>query len=261
MSNDDPRKNYWNESYYKYWKSRVDEAGIGTSQVIRGDANTEDDDVYRNIFAEYGFRPGTLLEVGCAWGRMFPLYLAHGLRVSGVDISTAMIEAARNNWPEHPQIDSIGESPAETLPFPDQVFDNLACIATLDATYQDQAVREFLRVTKPGARIFFTGKNDHYPADDQAAMDAEIGARGKNHPNFFTDVPLLVKLLREQGHQVDALLCFPRRGDFAKAAYVTEMPESFYEYMLVITRGPQVGEFPGIADAFSKTFREAEAAR
>jgi hypothetical protein len=43
MSNEDPRKLYWNESYYRYWKSRVDEAGVGSSKVIEGDANTGDD--------------------------------------------------------------------------------------------------------------------------------------------------------------------------------------------------------------------------
>ena len=258
MGNEDPRKSYWNEQYYSYWKARVEEAGVGTSQVIEGDANTEGDEVYRDLFVAHGFNPGNVLEVGCAWGRMFPLYLAHGLRLNAVDISAAMIEAARERWANNPEIESIGESPAETLPFADGTFDNLACIATFDATYQDRALREFLRVTKPGARIFFTGKNDFYYADDQPALDAEIGARRKKHPNYFTDTRRMIALLQAQGHKVDALLCFPRRGDFAKAAYATDFPERFYEYMVVLTRGTEVGDFPEIANAYSKTFLESE---
>ncbi len=261
MVEDDPRKSYWNEAYYRYWKSRVDEAGVGSSQVIQGDANTEDDDVYRALFATYGFNPGNVLEVGCAWGRMFPLYLAHGLKLSAVDISAAMVGAAKERWAGHADIESIQESPAETLPFADATFDNLACIATFDATFQDRALHEFLRVTKPGARIFFTGKNDHYHDDDRAALDAEIGARRKQHPNFFTDTRRMVGLLQAQGHSVDAVLCFPRRGDFARAAHVTPPPERFYEYMIVLTRGPVIGEFPPFSSEYSKTLLATGQAR
>lgn len=259
MSQEDPRKQYWNDSYYRYWKSRVDEAGIGSSKVVEGDANTEGDDVYRYIFAKFGFNPGSVLEVGCAWGRMFPLYLEHGLMLSAVDISAAMVEAARAAWPGHDNIASISESPAESLPFGDGAFDNLACIATFDATFQDRALCEFLRVTRPGARIFFTGKHDHYHDDDAEALDAEIGARRKNHPNYFTDTLRMVALLKAQGHRVDALLCFPRRGDFAKAAFVTEPPERFYEYLVVLTRGEACEPFPAFSSSHSKTFLASSA--
>lgn len=261
MSNEDPRKLYWNESYYRYWKSRVDEAGVGSSKVIEGDASTEGDEVYRDIFSRYGFNPGRVLEVGCAWGRMFPLYLEHGLKLSAVDISTAMVEAARKAWSGREGVESISESPAESLPFDDGAFDNLSCIATFDATFQNVALTEFLRVTRPGARIYFTGKHDLYHPEDSAALDAEVGARRKNHPNFFTDTGRMLDLLREQGHRIDALLCFPRRGDFARASFVTEPPEFFYEYMVILTRGECSKPLPGFSSTHSRTFLETEASR
>lgn len=260
MSDIDPRKDYWNDKYLEYWKARVDEAGQGKSQVVAGDSNTEDDSVYQRVFARHGFNPGSLLEVGCAWGRMFPLYLSYGLKVTGCDISRAMVDAARKDWAGQDGVIDIVETPAEHLPFPDQSFDNLACLATLDATYQHQAVTEFLRVTKPGARIYFTGKNDLYFADDQEAYLAEVGARGKNHPNFFTDTRRLIDLLRQQGHRVDAIYCFPRRGDFAAFNHVDNTGERFYEYLLVITRGDRHAVLPEFSDAYSKTFRELSGA-
>lgn len=256
MNNDDPRKAYWNEKYLQYWKSRVNEAGPGKSRVVDGDNNTEDDSVYLRVFAEHGFNPGTLLEVGCAWGRMFAAYLRYGLRVTGSDISQAMVAAAKRDWSAHRGIDEIVEAPAEELPFRDGSFDNLTCLATLDATFQGKAITEFLRVTKPGARIYLTGKNDEYFRDDREAYLAEIGARRKNHPNFFTDTRRLIDLLQLQGHGVDAVYCFPRRGDFAAFNYTVSTDGRFYEYLLIITRGERYDGLPELSDAYSKTFRE-----
>lgn len=256
---EDERKAYWNEQYMAYWRSRVEEAGDGTSQVVEGDPNTEDDSVYEAVFDRFGFNTGNLLEVGCAWGRMFPIYHKHGLSISGVDISAAMIDSAKEAWSGKEAIDDLQESPAEELPYPDAAFDNLSCLAVLDATYQNRAVTEFLRVTKPGARIYFTGKNDLYHADDAEALAAEKGARGKGHPNFFTDVRLLVAELEKQGHVVEAGYYFPRRGDFAGFRYEESMPERFYEYLLVIRRGERFDVLPEISDAYSKTFKELEA--
>ncbi len=255
MNKNDPRKAYWNEQYVKYWRSRVDEAGTGESGIIEGDTNTEEDSVYESIFEHHGFNQGRLLEVGCAWGRMFPLYLKYDLEISGVDISEAMISEAKKAWNMHKNVKCLQASPAEDLPFDDEYFDNLSCIAVLDATYQDQAITEFLRVTRPGARIYFTGKNDSYYQDDKKAYDAEVGARNKNHPNFFTDTQLLIKLLEEQGHKVEESYFFPRRGDFARFHYETK-PEHFYEYLLVIKRGDNFSELPKISDTYSKTYKE-----
>jgi ubiquinone/menaquinone biosynthesis C-methylase UbiE len=252
---DDDRKRYWNGQYLEYWRSRVDEAGVGKSKVISGDSNTEDDSVYERVFNKYGFNAGNLLDVGCAWGRMFPIYKRFGLKITGVDISKAMIDAAKENWHGEKLIHQLLESSAEALPFADRSFDNLACLAVLDATFQNQAIGEFLRVTKPGARIYFTGKNDHYYPSDLEAYNAEIGARRKCHPNFFTDTKLLIQLLKEQGHKVDQFYFFPRRGDFASFTH-EEIPERFYEYFLVITRGDSCSDLPVISDVYSKTFKE-----
>lgn len=256
MKKDDPRKAYWNDQYMEYWRSRVNEAGDGKSKIIGGDSNTEGDEVYDEVFSRFGFNQGNLLEVGCAWGRMFPLYLSYGLQISGVDISKAMIDAARKDWADIEGIADLKESPAEELPFPDCNFDNLSCLAVLDATYQNLAFTEFLRVTKPGACIYITGKNDLYFSDDEEAYAAEVGARGKSHPNFFTDTKKMIRLLEEQGHKIEQGYYFPRRGDFAAFNYEKIMPERYYEYLLVITRGNAYYPLPEFSNAYSKTFSE-----
>ena len=49
---DDERELYWNNSYTKYWKSRVEESLIDNknSSVLSGDIKTEGDWVYKKIF-------------------------------------------------------------------------------------------------------------------------------------------------------------------------------------------------------------------
>ena len=253
--NPDPRKEYWNEDYLKYWQSRVSESGKGFSSVILGDPNTEHDSVYDRIFALNEFNPGTLVDIGCAWGRTFPLYIKNHLHITGIDISPSMIDQCKLNWQNHPNISSILESSAESLPFPDSSFDNLSCLAVFDATFQEQSISEFIRVTKQGAKLYITGKNSNYHDDDQEALNAEIGARRKGHPNFFTDVPNLCHQLRTSGHSIKSAYYFERRGDFAKLDYKSKIPNKFYEFFLVIQRGYSLNSFSSFSDQFSATYR------
>jgi ubiquinone/menaquinone biosynthesis C-methylase UbiE len=249
------RKHYWDAQYTAYWKKRVEEASEGgTSSVIQGDPKTEDDSVYERVFAKTPTKAGSLLDVGCAWGRMFPLYKAMGLDVCGVDISESMIAEAMRAWSDDPDVKSIQVSEAESLPFEDAFFDNVAILAVFDATYQNEALGELLRVLKPGGHLYLTGKGHFYHKDDKPALDAEIGARRKGHPNYFTDVSKLRAQLADNGHEILASYYFPRRGDFASFTYVEEPPERFYEYFLVIQKGPSVGTYHNLAEAESQTY-------
>ena len=75
MTAEDPRKAYWNEKYFEYWKSRVEEAGHGKSMIVEGDSNTEDDSVYQRVLI------------------LMPLRLAHSskLAVHGVVCSPSIL--------------------------------------------------------------------------------------------------------------------------------------------------------------------------
>jgi ubiquinone/menaquinone biosynthesis C-methylase UbiE len=254
----DPRKRYWDGDYYQYWRQRVAEAGVGLSDVINNDAKTEDDSVYERVFQRFEFKPGRVLDVGCAWGRMFPLYKQRQLLISGVDIATPMIEAASETWSDDDSIESLAEAPAETLPYDDQHFDNVVCVATFDATYQDQALSEIFRVCKPGGQVYLTGKNCCYAGDDEQALAAEKGARAKGHPNYFTDVAELLRQAQQQGVDVAGCYLFPRRGDFARLHYHEDLQQSFYEYFLVLVRGEPQPRFSAISHAYSLTYRKCE---
>jgi ubiquinone/menaquinone biosynthesis C-methylase UbiE len=259
---DDPRASYWDETYRLYWEERVAESDTGSvSQVQKGDAKTEGDWVYELVFDTNPFKTGTVLDVGCAWGRMFPIYQSRGMRISGVDISTAMIEAARNTFDGVKDIERLEVSTAESLPFENQTFDNLVCVAVFDATYQHLALAEFLRVLKPGARVYLTGKSDTYARSDELAIAAEKGARGKGHPNYFTDVPKMQQGLIDAGCKNIMSYYFLRRGDFAdfKHSQINDLP--FYEWFLVFEapKLPAHLNFEPFSSNYSKTYMQMRA--
>jgi ubiquinone/menaquinone biosynthesis C-methylase UbiE len=259
ITSDDPRSAYWNNAYLEYWKQRVHEAeSSSTTLTNMNDAPTEGNWVYKKIFADHNFKLGNILDVGCAWGRMFPIYFSHSLRVSGIDISKAMVSLAKDNYYHHPEVDQLIEATAEEIPLPSDSFDNIVCVAVFDATYQEAAILEFTRVLKPGGKLYITGKSDRYAKSDQLAYNAEVGARSKGHPNFFTDLTIMRDELQSLGYMEVGLYKFPRRGDFAEFRTSTSIDsnEPFYEWFFVfeLVEKLPVKELEIFSSEFSHTF-------
>jgi len=252
------RKNYWNKTYVDYWHKRVKESDTQgeKSSIVSNDIKTESDLIYKNIFNNHKFVPGNILDVGCAWGRMFDLFYDFNLEVYGVDISEVMIEECKNNWKVDNNSNNIQVSEAETLPFPDSYFNNLVCFATFDATYQDKALKEFFRVLKQDGNLYITGKNYKYYNDDKLAIAAEIGARQKGHPNYFTDTQNMIdQILRGKNILIQSYY-FEKRGDFSKFDYKSAKPEFFYEYLLIFKKKSSVNNFSPFSNKFSDTYNK-----
>jgi ubiquinone/menaquinone biosynthesis C-methylase UbiE len=252
------REKYWNEDYVNYWRARVEEANksnADTSGIVAGDAKTSADVQYIEAISllKIGAKD-KVLELGCGFGRSLPMLCKAALEVTAVDISKEMVNAAKEFCKEKNVIFNI--SPSENMPFPDETFDVIVCFAAFDAMYQSETLVEINRVSKMGARVLITGKNDNYFDDDIAAHEAEVGARAKGHPNFFTDVKKLMQNLAKFGFCAEVQKYYLRRGDFANNTTTSTMPEMFYEYLLVlnkINKSSLDGDFP-FADRVSKSF-------
>jgi ubiquinone/menaquinone biosynthesis C-methylase UbiE len=233
----DIRAKYWNEDYYNYWQKRVEESANNPTQpsaLVRNDHAVPSDMVYEDLFDMFDINNGSLLDVGCAWGRMFPMYASRNIKIHGVDISEKMVAEANKKAQQFQS--EVEVSTAENLPFKPEYFDYVVCLGVFDATYQHQALSEFLRVVKTGGNIIISGKNNKYLSDDTEAALAEVGARKKGEPNYFTDVKYLTQQLESIGHRVQKCLYFERRGDFAAALFDEAMPERFYEFCLIIEK-------------------------
>jgi len=91
-----------------------------------------------------------LLDVGCGTGHWSGFFADMGYRVTGVDISTEMIEVARAAVPSG----SFQVADAHRLPFKDASFDVVASMATLEFCLDAQAaIKEMVRCAKPGGTM------------------------------------------------------------------------------------------------------------
>jgi ubiquinone/menaquinone biosynthesis C-methylase UbiE len=98
---------------------------------------------------------GRLLDVGFGTGLSLPFY-SSDVEVVGVDASLGMLQFARREAAAHDSRVGLVVMDAEQLGFPDQCFDSVAfkfCLCTTPDP--EQAVREAVRVARPGAPMVF----------------------------------------------------------------------------------------------------------
>lgn len=111
----------------------------------------------KQIIDALNCRPGeTILEVGVGTGLSLPLYPGN-VKVTGIDISTEMLEKARARVDEVglSQVQAVLEMDAEDLRFPDSNFDKVVAMYVVSVVSDpSRVVEEMRRVCKPGGEIF-----------------------------------------------------------------------------------------------------------
>lgn len=148
--------------------SMFERTGTGFDEVDREESAEQYAGYLDRVAAELGrlksglhdllaVRPGdTVLDVGCGTG-VDAVALARRVgpngRVTGVDNSQVLVDAARAGAePGLPVGFELGD--AHRLPFPDGSFDAVRCERVMmHLADPDLAVRELLRVTRPGGRV------------------------------------------------------------------------------------------------------------
>ncbi len=98
---------------------------------------------------------GEVLEVGVGTGLSLPSYGAH-LRVTGIDLSTEMLEKARERVAEEglDHVAGLYEMDAGALEFADDSFDTVVAMYVMTVVPNPERVmRELERVTKPGGEV------------------------------------------------------------------------------------------------------------
>jgi ubiquinone/menaquinone biosynthesis C-methylase UbiE len=122
-------------------------------------------DRFTSVAGREGWPYGTALEIGSGTGFFLLNLMQAGVASTGVvtDISPGMVEVALRNA-EQLGLDVTGRvADAETIPYPDCSVDLVVGHAVLHHIPDvEQALRECLRVLKPGGRFVFAGEPTRY---------------------------------------------------------------------------------------------------
>jgi ubiquinone/menaquinone biosynthesis C-methylase UbiE len=145
---------------------------------------------------ESSFGPNSnILDVGCGPGRDMAWFEDHGINVTGVDYTQAMLELARTKVRG-----SLVRSDMRHMPFESQSVDGIWCNASLlhlPKTNSPAALLEFKRVLKPAGILFLAvqeGEGEHL----------ETRAVYGENQRFFArySVPEMTRMLEVAGFQI-----------------------------------------------------------
>ena len=231
-------KEFWNH-YVDYFENKINEA----NSDLHADDKTAGDKIYEMYFKKLNVgREEKFLDFGCGFARLYPIYKesiqsSENKGYFGIDISRRELELAEKKHGDLKMGKSLIEFDGERIPFPDHSFDKITCWGVFDACLQEKILRELLRVlNRGGGVLLLTGKNDRYYADDEAALTAEVNARKKEHPNYFTDVTSMMEQLAEHKIRLAETFYFLRRGDFTVNRTTQAKPDIFYEWAFFLDR-------------------------
>ncbi|ELZ23807.1 methyltransferase type 11 [Haloterrigena salina JCM 13891] len=142
------------ERVQQYWDDRSESYDGDSHHAIHGD---EQRDAWLSILRDWtgdGEPPRRVLDVGCGTGVISLLLAELGHDVTGVDLSTDMLERARAKARDRGRSVEFRNGDAESISAPEDAYD-LVTARHLVWTLPNPsaALREWQRVVRPGGRI------------------------------------------------------------------------------------------------------------
>jgi len=155
-----------------------------------------------------------ILEVGVGTGLSLPMYPSD-VKVVGIDLSSEMLEKARQRTECLPQVESLLQMDAEAMTFPDNSFDKVVAMYVASVVPNVETLyTEIRRVCRPGGEIVFL---NHFQNKNQVIRKAENLIQPlARHLGFHPDFPM-EEFLSRTGFQV-----------------ITAVPVNFLDYWTVL---------------------------
>ena len=146
----------------------------------------------RALMDRYVPRSGAVLDIGCGAGRTtFGLYEAGYRGVTGFDLSTRMIEAARRIATERGLPIRFDVGDAASMPYADQSFDgalfsNQGFMCIPNGERRLKALCEVRRVLRPGGRFVFSTHDRDLPRHSEFWREERVRwDRGEQDPRLI----------------------------------------------------------------------------
>ncbi len=145
-------------------------------------------------------KPGErALDGGCGTGRLSLALAEKGLAVTGVDLSSRMLEIARERTRPYANL-TLLQADVESLPFPSLSFDLVTALTVLEFTGNPEAAaRELWRLVKPGGRLVIGVLNSWSPWAWRRRRQARTGESVFAGAQFFSPWRFKMLLTRTTG--------------------------------------------------------------
>lgn len=155
-----------------YWDTRA----AGYSATIHEQLQNGEALYFRELLREGAPKGERLdcLDIGCGPGFFSILLARDGHRVTAVDYSEGMLESAQANFSETGVSVKILRGDAQVLPFADASFDYIVSRNLVwELEHPEKAYAEWLRLLKPGGRLFIADGNHYLYYFDTDYREAE----------------------------------------------------------------------------------------
>ncbi len=141
-----------------------------------------------------------ILDVACGPGHLLIPAQSYELQLFGIDISQNAIDLAGKALPEA----DLRTGNAEVLPYPDNYFDHITCIGSLERIIDmKKALQEQLRVAAPEARFCYMVRNNRTLS---WRIKKSLGFINKKGHQGAKGLETWTSLFQEQGFQIERIV-------------------------------------------------------